>query len=125
LYAGERLHRPALVLERDGAVEVQQRLVGPAPKRLVVERDRLAAALRFAEQRAEVEVRVGVVGSSARTRRYAASAARRSVDSSASPSANAASTASAAAAAFCAAVAVEAALQVGDAARSRARTGSP
>ena len=45
-----------------GAVEVEQGLVGMAAQGLVEERDRFGAALALAEQRAEVEVGVGVVG---------------------------------------------------------------
>src|SRR5678816_4742994 len=58
---GEGFHRSALVLERDRTVEVQQSFAGLAAQGLVVKRHRFLAALRFAEQRAEVQIGVGMI----------------------------------------------------------------
>src|SRR6478735_2508938 len=55
---GERFHRPALVLERDRAVEVQQGFARLAAQGLVVEHYRFLVALGLAEQRAEVQIGV-------------------------------------------------------------------
>ncbi len=49
LVACKRIAQSPLVLQRNGAIEVKQRVVRTAADGLVVQHDRFAAALRFAE----------------------------------------------------------------------------